>query len=196
MIDIIIIGKENLNEQASVIDLGVSDQLAQVIKINTDFGNLKPRNKKIERRNFTQKGIEIFKNLLYNESWEEVCGQLDVKDSVKAFMEVFLLHFEMAFPYKTVALGKITNGKCLSEGLLTLRKRMKHLNHIRRTFSLSQKDLEYIKKYQSIYKKIIREVKKRGYDRYIASASNKSRAIWKIINKESGKMTDDDYDRS
>ena len=71
---------------------------------------------------------------------------------------------------------------------------MKFLNSIRRTFSLSQKDLEYIKKYQSIYKKIIREVKKRENDRYIESASNKSRAIWKIINKESRKMRDDDYD--
>lgn len=30
--------------------------------------------------------------------------------------------------------------------------------------------------------------------RYIESASNKSRAIWKIINKESGKMRDDDYE--
>ena len=43
-------------------------------------------------------------------------------------------------------------------------------------------------------KKIIREVRKRENDRYIESASNKSRAIWKIINKESGKMRDDDYD--
>ena len=68
-------------------------------------------------------------------------------------MEIFLIHFEMAFPYKRVVLGKTTNGKCLSKGLLTSSKRMKFLNSIRRTFSLSQKDLEYIKKYQSIYKK-------------------------------------------
>ena len=67
-------------------------------------------------------------------------------------MEVFLLHFEMAFPYKRVVLGKITNGKCLSKELLTSSKRMEHLNNIRRTFSLSQKDLEFIKKYQSMYK--------------------------------------------
>ena len=64
-----------------------------------------------------------------------------------------------------------------------------------------KKDILTITERPRVYKevsiniqKIIREVKKRENDRYIESASNKSRAIWKIINKESGKTRDDDYD--
>ena len=57
-----------------------------------DLSDISYVNKEIKTFN------SILKNLLYNESWEEVCGKLDVNDSVKAFVEVFLLHFEMAFP--------------------------------------------------------------------------------------------------
>jgi hypothetical protein len=38
-----------------------------------------------------------------------------------------------------------------------------------------------------IYKRIIKEAKKRENDRYIANATNKTKGMWQIINKEAQK---------
>ena len=101
-------------------------------------------------------------------------------------MNIFLFHFEMVFPYNRVTLNTSTNGKWLTKGILISTKKMKHLNNIRRIVPLAKKDLEYIKRYHYIYRRIIGEAKKGENDRYIEAASNRSRATWKIINKESG----------
>lgn len=160
LLDVIITSKDNLDEKTSVVDLGISHHLAQVMRINTGPRSPKAMNKKTERRKFTQNHIERFKNLMCNESWVEVCSQSDVNNSVKAFMDIFLFHFETVFPYKRVMLSISTNGKWLSKGILISSKRTKHLNNIRRIFPPSKKDLEYIKKSINIYRKIIREAKK------------------------------------
>ena len=65
MLDVIIIGKENLNEQVSVIDLGVADHLAQVIKINTDLGNIKLRNKKNREKEIHTKKTLKYSRIYY-----------------------------------------------------------------------------------------------------------------------------------
>ena len=87
----------------------------------------------------------------------------------------------MVFPYNRVMLNTSTNGKWLTKGILISTKKMKHLNNIRRIVPLAKKDLEYIKRYHYIYRRIIGEAKKGENDRYIEAASNRSRAAWKII---------------
>ena len=60
LMDVIIINKDNPELGASVVDLGFSDHLAQVVKINTGKGNR--RNKIAVRRQLTNNNIEEFKN--------------------------------------------------------------------------------------------------------------------------------------
>jgi hypothetical protein len=43
-----------------------------------------------------------------------------------------------------------------------------------------------VKKYQLIFRKVVKEAKKKEVDRYVLSAKNKNKALWKLINKESG----------
>jgi hypothetical protein len=47
----------------------------------------------------------------------------------------------------------------------------------------------YIAKYKVVYKRVIREEKKRKKknDKYIQHANHKSKAVWQIINKETGR---------
>ena len=47
--------------------------------------------------------------------------------------------------------------------------------------------LGYIKKYQSIYKRVLKETKKRDNDMYVTEAANKTNAMWKLINRKTGK---------
>ena len=54
---------------------------------------------------------------------------------------------------------------------------------------MEEKDLEYVENYWKIYKRVIKEAKKRENDGYISNASNKSKAAWQVINKELGKSS-------
>ena len=47
--------------------------------------------------------------------------------------------------------------------------------------------LKYFQNYQQIFRRVVKEAKKKDADRYVSSFSNKNKALWKLINKESGK---------
>jgi hypothetical protein len=52
----------------------------------------------------------------------------------------------------------------------------------------------YIAKYKIVYKAIIREAKRRENDNYIQHANHKSKAVWQIINKETGRTPSNKQD--
>jgi len=64
---------------------------------------------------------------------------------------------------------------------------MEMLNNPKRKFTLTNEVLGYIKKYQSIYKRVLKETKKRDNDMYVTEAANKTNAMWKLINRKTGK---------
>ena len=102
LIDVIVTNKENPELRASVVDLGLSDHLSQIVRMNTG-----KRNKKIQivdRRQFTKNRVKELKNLLSQESWNEVINYSDVNLSLRAFLDNFLYCFDVAFPYKRVKL--------------------------------------------------------------------------------------------
>jgi hypothetical protein len=70
------------------------------------------------RRQLTNNNIEEFKNLLSKESWNEVFNHSDVNSSLKAFLDIFLHCFDIAFPYKRVKLRERINKRWLSKGLI------------------------------------------------------------------------------
>ena len=74
--------------EISVVGLGFSHHLAQVVKMYTGKGNR--GDKIVVRRKLTNNNIEELKNLLSKESWNEVFNHTDVIPSLKAFMDIFL----------------------------------------------------------------------------------------------------------
>lgn len=47
-----------------------------------------------------------------------------------------------------------------------------------------RKDLDYMKKYQGIYKREFREAEKRDNDRYVFEAADKTKTMWRLIHRE------------
>ena len=91
LLDVIVINKYNLKLEVSVIDLGFSDHLAQVAKINIGKEN---RINKIQiRRQLTMNNIDKLKQLLYKESWNTVLNHVDVNAALKEFMHFFFALF-------------------------------------------------------------------------------------------------------
>jgi hypothetical protein len=62
LIDVIITNNDNPVSSTSVVDLGFSDHLAQIVRIS--IGKRNRRTKTIVRRQFTYKSTEEFKHLL------------------------------------------------------------------------------------------------------------------------------------
>ena len=108
-------------------------------------------------------------------------------------MDIFLFYFEAAIPYKRIKLRERKNNRRLSKSLINSSKKMKMLNNMKRRFTLTSEVLGYIKKYQSIYKRVLKEAKKRDNDRYVTEAANKTKAMWQLINRKIGKIQDDDH---
>jgi hypothetical protein len=52
----------------------------------------------------------------------------------------------------------------------------------------------YIAMYKIIYKRVIRKAKRRENDKYILHANHKSKAVWQIINKETGRTSSNKQD--
>ena len=101
LIDVIKTNKDNPELKASVVGLGFSDHLAQIVRINIGKGNR--GTKIVVRRRLTNIGIEEFKNLLSNESWNEIFNQSNVNSSLKVSLDFFLYCFDVASPYKRPA---------------------------------------------------------------------------------------------
>jgi hypothetical protein len=159
LIDVIVTNREYPEQSAVVIDLGLSDHHAQLIRIlskrriNTS--------KIIVRRSFTSNRVEEFITLLSNESWSEVINQSYVHASLEAFLLIFLQCFRRTFPYKRMKLRERVNKRWLSKGLITSSNRIKVLKNLKWMYTLRREDLNYINNYQIIYKKILKEAKKK-----------------------------------
>jgi len=57
-------------------------------------------------------------------------------------------------------------------------ERLQTLNNLKRTVTLMDEALSYITNYQRIYKRVLREAKKRDNDRYVAESADKPKAMW------------------
>jgi hypothetical protein len=74
--------------------------------------------------------------------------------------------------------------KWTTEGLTVSRNSMCFLNRIKKTIPLLNKSVNYIKKYQYHFKKVIKEAKEKDNDRFIQVQNNRSKRIWQVINNE------------
>jgi hypothetical protein len=72
------------------------------------------------------------------------------------------------------------------KGLIVSSKRLQTLNNLKRTVNLTDEALVYIANYQIIYKRVLKEAKKRENDRYVIESTNRPKAMWRLINREIG----------
>jgi hypothetical protein len=69
---------------------------------------------------------------------------------------------------------------------------MQTLNNLKRTFTLTREDLIYIENYQRLYKRVLREDKKQENDRYVIESTDRTRAMWQLIDREIGKAPENE----
>ena len=69
---------------------------------------------------------------------------------------------------------------------------MQTLNNLKRSFTLTREDLIYIGNYQRVYKIVLREAKKQENDMYVIESTDRTRTMWRIINRKIGKAPENE----
>ena len=92
----------------NILTLDTSDHLAINTKISlgsassatrTNFG--KSKNDKSDFRVFNEANNQNFKHLIENENWEEITEDMDAQTSHNKFEEIYLKHYDKAYPLKS-----------------------------------------------------------------------------------------------
>lgn len=172
----------NFNDKLTdrkVIHNGLSDHSAQKISfplvnnVNTET---------YKSRSFSKKNIQKFIDHLKTEQWFNVCNgnNLDVDTIFENFIKTLDYYYNISFKYVTKNKRNYrTNKNWITNGIKISSKRLKDLStQLKRGFI----DINFYKKYKSIYRRVIREAKKMHYDTKILNAENKSKMVWDIIN--------------
>jgi len=190
LIDVIIINKKYYMEPATVIELGLSHHQAQALPVLCK--NHASVNRIILKRNFGDNTIREFEYLLEKETWQEVFSETEVNAKFKVFMNSVLHSFDIAFPLELRHRKKPLMNGWITQGMFS--KKMRFLNMIKTQPNLTEDATIYVAKYKIIYKTVIREARRRDNDKDIQDANHKSKTVWQIINKETGRTSSNKQD--
>jgi hypothetical protein len=175
LINVIIVNNTNDEKLTATVSVGYCDHLAQVLYIKLKKLPKGPIN--TYNRHFTDNSIAEFKYLLLKESWDEVLERDEPNTAVNLFMNTFSFYFNVAFPLNVMCVGSNITNKWITKGLITSRNKLRLLCNMKRTTNFPVESLKYIKKYQLIFRKVVKEAKKKEVDRYVLSAKNKKKAL-------------------
>jgi len=94
----------------------------------------------------------------------------------------YVLHsFDIAFPLELRRRKTQLRNGCITQGIKMSSKKMRFLNMIKKQPNLTGDAKIYIAKYKILYRRVIREAKRRENDKYIPHANHKSKAVRQII---------------
>jgi predicted acetyltransferase len=170
----------------------LSDHDAQLLVIKNINTQKRKNIQRILRRNVNESSIAQFLNKLTNQEWGILYSISDVNEMFTVFLNGFLLIYESCFLKQSVTkhprdIGWLTPGICVSC------KKKESLYLLCRTNGNDLLKL-YYKSYCKVLKKVIREAKRRYFNRLIISADNKAKATWKIIKSETGRASNANSD--
>lgn len=170
---------------SKVVKMGYSDHEAVLLTLELCPEKISPI-KIIEFRDFSDGNIANFCNILNWEKWNEIFDETDVNKMFSSFHETYKYYFDIAFPIQQRKLKQGKNKSWITSGIITSSRRKRYLHSYKKQNHLSLDMQIYIKEYNKIYRKVIKEAKRRGNDDYIRKSKNKTQATWNIIRNETG----------
>jgi len=166
------------------IDLALSDHHMQSVEINVE--KIRAENTFRTCRVVNEVLQKKFNDLLGKETWEELKLETDFNTKFRIFHDKYKNIYDSIFIEKRVNVGKKPKNKWMSKGLKISSKNMRCLNSERKKSSDLQV-MQHFLEYKRIYRKLLRQAKRKYHDECIQNADNKSKATWKIVNSELGK---------
>lgn len=167
--------------KCSVLDLGLSDHTAQVIKCPVKK-TCSIKHWHALKRDYCHENLNKFINCIRNLSFSEVYQHDNPEEAFNCFYDLFKLLYDLCFPLRKVKITLRKKTNWISKGIkLSSKRKREMLWQYRRAPTSNNKLL--LKQYTARLKKIITLTQKSQNDFHINSAKNKSKATWSIINK-------------
>jgi hypothetical protein len=132
--------------------------------------------------------------LIEKETWQGVFLETEVNAKFEVFMNSHLHLFDIALPLEFRHRKNPLRNGWITQGIKMSSKKMRLLNMLKKQPNLTEDAKMYITKYKIIYSRVIREAKRRENDKNILHANYKSKTVWQIINKETGRTTSNKQD--
>jgi hypothetical protein len=144
--------------------------------------------------------------------------ETEVNAKFEAFMDLIIQSFNTAFPLELnlnaelnpichlLALAgahhfvdvsrirvklrkKPIGNRWITQGIRTSSKNMRFFSMLKNHMILTEKTKLYIDRYKIVYKRVVKEAERRENDKFLLNVNNKFKAVWQIINKETGRTS-------
>ncbi|XP_049767949.1 uncharacterized protein LOC126101318 [Schistocerca cancellata] len=171
-----------------VLSMGYSDHDAQLLSVDMENSKISPK-KVFQRRNFSDGNIRIFNFLLAKENWDRVYMQTTVDNMFLSFHNTFLYYLNTAFPFETKTSSNQNRKLWVTKGIKISSERNRFLQYCSKKYIVTEEFSDYCKAYKKTYLRVIRQAKLLWNDNFIRNSSNKMKAMWKAIKKETCSST-------
>lgn len=170
----------------SICKNGISDHTGQILTYNTY--NLDNQDRHEYKRIFNDNNYHTFCYHLNKETWSDIYNAKTVDDGFKNFTNTLAHYMEISFPLKKFRKNDNRKNYWITQGIRTSANKLKILyEKMIRTRDMS--DINFYNCYKKLYKKVIRAAKRQHNDKIYERSSNKSKAVWSIINNNLNKST-------
>lgn len=180
-IDFICTNMNNEDIQSEVITTGLSDHTAQVCHINLQTQNKVLPNS--TKRLFSQTNLNHLKQVLRDESWQNVLNVLDVDESYNNFNHTLNWALNVTCPLMKSRPRRRFNHKTTDQEASRLKYiYLQALENEVRSGVLADKEITAQAKKE--YDLRLKHLRKEATSNFIQNAENKQKAVWSIINYE------------
>lgn len=136
-----------------------------------------PKKEVRKLRSLSKKNNILFRNYISKENW--------MSKGINNFIKTLHGIFNNSFPLKNIMIDKSKEVKStwITKGVKTSSKMKRFLNSINKS-CCDGSILTYRRNYLRIFKRVINLAKKSSLQRQLDKATNKSKKIWEVINKQ------------
>lgn len=177
----------NKYKETSVKNLGFTNHMATVLTLNLP-PPLSPQSDVwyTEKRIFSLKNMDHFKNSLVTINWEEILTNTNINENYNTFHTILTDILNKFIPMKKIKLQFKKKKLWLTTGIKTSCKN-KRLLKLHTIQSNSATLHDHYKTYEKMLKKTINTSKKLQYISQMESSNNTAKTMWKIINERRNK---------
>lgn len=186
-IDNILTNIENQNLLAEAVSSCLSDHEAQMVSVVLQQSKSSGKGNLVSFRNFSEKNISFFNDLLLSVNWDDVFTSEDIDKQFSVFLYKLSSSFNVAFPLITKSSSnKHSKPTWLTEEVVWTRERLKDLYIIQRDFP-SDHHRSLYKDSKKKYQKLISSLKSSHAADRLKNSKNVSKTVWQIVSDNTGK---------
>uniref|UniRef100_A0A1B6HYC8 Endonuclease/exonuclease/phosphatase domain-containing protein n=2 Tax=Homalodisca liturata TaxID=320908 RepID=A0A1B6HYC8_9HEMI len=182
-IDCICTDIQHGNIDYTIVEAGISDHTGQICSLPTTLENTR-RNPSSFNQKFNTENLDCFKSKLVNEDWSCVLKANDAEEAYNEFLTAVTRTLDYACPKKRIRFKHSSKPKLVYDGEVNQLKGeyLKAFYKYEMTRNPSDKDTMVSAKRK--YDNKLRHIKLNSTEELINKSSNKSKALWNVINAE------------